>query len=255
MRLHTRSWGEPSGRLIVLLHGITGSSASWVGAGEELGRLGYFCLAPDLRGHGESPKPESGYSLHELVGDIGDSVRNDPYAMIGHSLGGTLAVLATQGRVVVPRYLVLEDPVLVMPSADHASRMLDIVDATPRGLDAYLAANPGMSREDAGWRLWALDRLAWPQVRRIFVGNAPWDLTPLVKEVAPTTPTLCLLPEESEWVSRQAASELEEILGRTSMVVVPDAGHNIHRDNLGGFVGALTSWLPSPSPGRTHRRS
>ncbi len=245
VKLHVTTWGDSSStRVAVLLHGITGSAGSWVQTGMALGKLGYYSIAPDLRGHGDSPKPNVGYALRTLVGDIRETVPRRPELLIGHSLGGTLAVLAASEKALEPRHLVLEDPVLVMPSAERAASVIDEVEATPREMSAYLEANPQASPDDAKVRLRALASLAWPQARQIFVGNAPWDLTTLLGAVVPLVPTLCILPESSDWVGPTLVNELRMVLGPDAVIIVPAAGHNIHKDNLPGFLEAVIGWLP-----------
>ena len=55
MRLSTRTWGDPSAaRSAVLIHGVTSNAASWVRVGPALADQGYYVVAPELRGHGES---------------------------------------------------------------------------------------------------------------------------------------------------------------------------------------------------------
>src|SRR5437764_12508033 len=50
------------GPVVVLIHGITGSSVTWEEVIEPLAER-YTVIAPDLIGHGESAKPKGDYSL------------------------------------------------------------------------------------------------------------------------------------------------------------------------------------------------
>ena len=85
---------EGSGEAVVLLHGIAGSSQTWRAL---IGRLSrrYRVIAPDLLGHGNSTKPRSDYSLgalSALVRDILDELGIARATIIGHSLGGGIAM-------------------------------------------------------------------------------------------------------------------------------------------------------------------
>ena len=83
-----------SGPLIVLVHGITGSSAQWVPVIEAL-RDRYTLFAPDLLGHGESAKPRGDYSLGAYASGIRDlliGLNAEPATIVGHSLGGGIAM-------------------------------------------------------------------------------------------------------------------------------------------------------------------
>ena len=56
VKLFVRTVGEPSlPRTAVLVHGIARAAGSWWRVAEALVERGYYCLAPDLRGHGQSP--------------------------------------------------------------------------------------------------------------------------------------------------------------------------------------------------------
>ena len=48
------AWGDPGGPLIVLLHGGGQTRHAWGATGEMLGGAGYFAVAIDARGHGDS---------------------------------------------------------------------------------------------------------------------------------------------------------------------------------------------------------
>lgn len=85
---------EGSGEVILLLHGIAGSSQTWRSLIGPLSR-NYRVVAPDLLGHGNSTKPRSDYSLGALsvlVRDILDQLGVSRATIVGHSLGGGIAM-------------------------------------------------------------------------------------------------------------------------------------------------------------------
>src|SRR3954465_4334326 len=82
------------GPLLVLIHGITSSSASWEPVLPELAEH-FTVLAPDLLGHGQSAKPAGDYSLGShacLVRDLLLALGHDHATVVGHSLGGGVAM-------------------------------------------------------------------------------------------------------------------------------------------------------------------
>src|SRR5919199_2048837 len=82
------------GPVIVLIHGITGSSATWEEVIEPLAE-NYTVVAPDLLGHGESAKPRGDYSLGAYASGIRDllaAIGHDRATVVGHSLGGGVAM-------------------------------------------------------------------------------------------------------------------------------------------------------------------
>jgi pimeloyl-ACP methyl ester carboxylesterase len=85
---------EGEGPVVVLIHGITGRSDQWVPAIEHLAAE-HTVLAPDLLGHGESAKPRGDYSLGayaSAVRDIMVALGHDRATVVGHSLGGGIAM-------------------------------------------------------------------------------------------------------------------------------------------------------------------
>src|SRR2546423_14922848 len=105
MKLHVQEWGSGD-RVAVLIHGITSDSSGWHRFGSDLAARGYRVLAPDLRGHGRSPRGD--YSPEAWAEDLLESVPAGPELALGHSLGGlTLAIAVARLR---PARAVYEDP-------------------------------------------------------------------------------------------------------------------------------------------------
>lgn len=85
---------EGSGEVLLLLHGMAGSSQTWRSVIKPLSRR-FRVIAPDLPGHGESTKPRSDYSLGAfavLLRDLLDELGVTRATIIGHSLGGGVAM-------------------------------------------------------------------------------------------------------------------------------------------------------------------
>lgn len=85
---------EGRGEVLLLLHGMGGSSETWRSV---IGPLSgsYRVIAPDLPGHGESDKPRSDYSLGAfavLLRDFLDELGVTRATIVGHSLGGGIAL-------------------------------------------------------------------------------------------------------------------------------------------------------------------
>src|SRR2546427_6230267 len=83
------------GMPIVAIHALTTTYKTFVGIGERLaGRRPLF--APDLRGRGDSDKPERGYGMARHAADVVAAMRNmgiGPSIVVGHSMGAYVATL------------------------------------------------------------------------------------------------------------------------------------------------------------------
>src|SRR3982751_6070171 len=87
-RVAYRSAG--SGPAIVLVHGITSTSATWERVMPYLATR-FTVIAPDLLGHGQSAKPRGDYSLGAYASGVRDlmvTLGHESATFVGHSLGG-----------------------------------------------------------------------------------------------------------------------------------------------------------------------
>jgi pimeloyl-ACP methyl ester carboxylesterase len=96
LRLHYVDWGREDAPALLLIHGGRDHCRNWDWVAERLGDR-YHVIAPDLRGHGDS-EWATGASYNEVnyVYDIAQLVhqkRMAPVTIIGHSLGGSVALL------------------------------------------------------------------------------------------------------------------------------------------------------------------
>ena len=85
-----------SGPVLVLLHGLAGSSATWRHVIPLLAPA-FTVVAPDLLGHGESAKPRTDYSLGahaSYVRDLMVALGHERATFIGQSWGGGVAMQA-----------------------------------------------------------------------------------------------------------------------------------------------------------------
>ena len=83
-----------SGPVIVLIHGMAGSSATWRLVMPVLAEH-FTVVAPDLVGHGESEKPRGDYSLGAFASGVRDlllALGHERATFVGQSLGGGVAM-------------------------------------------------------------------------------------------------------------------------------------------------------------------
>jgi pimeloyl-ACP methyl ester carboxylesterase len=83
-----------SGPVILLIHGIAGTSEQWAGVAPVLAE-DYTVVAPDLLGHGDSAKPVGDYSLGAYAVSLRDiliALGHRRATVVGHSLGGGIAM-------------------------------------------------------------------------------------------------------------------------------------------------------------------
>lgn len=222
-------WGSGD-RVAVLIHGITSDVGSWVRVGPALAERGYRVLAPDLRGHGQSPR--GAYSPAEFADDLVESLPGGADFALGHSMGG-IALRFAVDRL-RPRRAVYEDPAWLLAgdrersAASYRSQKAwgeaDVRRAYPRWPDADVYAKA------AGLERWD------PDTAEVLAHQA--EFTPTEP---PRCPSLVMLADPSELVPPDRAARLREL--GYDVETVAGAGHSIHRDDLEGFLACLYGWL------------
>jgi pimeloyl-ACP methyl ester carboxylesterase len=276
LRYHMRTWGDPSARKLVLLHGWMDVSASFQFLVDALTRE-WHVLAPDWRGFGLSAWPQDGYWFADYIADLDALLRalapDERVALAGHSLGGNVALMYAGIRPAAVERVVSLDG-FGIPAEDAGSapgkfaRWLDALHSPPelaayRSLGAvadrlqknnrrlsrakaeFLAAHWGESMPDGTARLRADPRhkLPFPAVYRLEEVFAIW------RRIA--APVLWVEGADSaisRWLAGggdpggEVARRLGEI-PHARLVTIADAGHMLHHDQPEATAHALESFL------------
>lgn len=106
---------QGDGRPVVMIHGVSASLHDWDDLIPELTENGYTSYALDLLGHGNSPKPESrayhvDWLFEHFLHWITSLRLTEPAVIIGHSLGGYLALEYARRFSAWTRGLILVNP-------------------------------------------------------------------------------------------------------------------------------------------------
>ncbi|WP_026341924.1 alpha/beta fold hydrolase [Actinomadura atramentaria] len=245
----------PTGPPLLLVHGFAADSADWSFHVPELNRARRV-VAPDLRGHGHSSAPPTGYRPQDLAADLLrllDRLGVARADVIGHSLGtmvGSVLAVEHPDRV---RALVCVDPAYGQPTsvAAHFPAMF----AGLRGPDPYATA----LANDA-W-CYTPDSPAWLREwhRRKILATAPAALAqafaglyegPDAFGVRPASAAYLArraVPVLSLWSQAQAGSAAWErdLPGHPASrsVLVPGGGHRLHAERPEEFLQTVTAWL------------
>jgi pimeloyl-ACP methyl ester carboxylesterase len=157
IRLHVRRVIEPVAPPVLLLHGLGVGGSIWQAFARRL-LPDLAAVAPDLRGHGESDAPPTGYTPADYAGDLIELLTDAdgeglavPVAVVGHSLGALVALELAATRPDLVRWLVLLDPPLD-PRVDNpeVAEVYRLRHAPAGELEAYL-----LGRNPAGGHLLA----------------------------------------------------------------------------------------------------
>ncbi|MGD0362579.1 MAG: alpha/beta hydrolase [Bryobacteraceae bacterium] len=167
VRLHYLLGGNPDGPPVLLWHGFLSTSYAWRKVMPALATAGLAVLVPDMRGYGDSDKPDGtdGYDARALAEELRALVRKigfgagRPLALVAHDMGAPPALLwAADHPEEVAGLLYIEVPV-----------MLSEV------LTKIIAYTPEAMKEGSMW--WWILPLAPDIPERLIVGNERAFLT------------------------------------------------------------------------------
>lgn len=91
------AWGSPENPAVLLLHGGGQTRHAWKNTAMKLAQQGWYAIALDLRGHGESSwHPQGDYRLESVASDLRciTATFDKPPALVGASLGGLAGLIA-----------------------------------------------------------------------------------------------------------------------------------------------------------------
>lgn len=115
LTLHYEDDGDPEAPPVLVLHGITQSTATWAWLVPHL-VTDHRVVRLDFRGHGRSGRTPGAYTFPGYVADaaaVCEQVLGRPAVIVGHSLGGGTAAGLAQTRPDLVRGVVLEDPAIM----------------------------------------------------------------------------------------------------------------------------------------------
>lgn len=119
MAISYLQWSD-RGMPLLLLHGMADHALVWSSLGDYLSS-NYQVIAPDLRGHGESGKPATGYHFQDYIGDLRALINHLGWRqahILGHSWSAKIAAIWATQQPEVFKSLILVDPFFIdkMPS-------------------------------------------------------------------------------------------------------------------------------------------
>ena len=260
------------GPLIVLIHGITGHSAQWELAIEELADE-FTVLAPDLLGHGLSAKPRGDYSLGAYASGVRDillALGHDRASIVGHSLGGGVAMqFAYQfpercerlalvssgglGREVHPllRAATLPGSELVLPLLTHG-RILAAGELIGRVLGALkLEAGPDLVELARGYASLgdAGARAAFIHTARAVIDHNGQRVSARDRlYLAETMPSLIVWGSEDPIIPVEHGREAHEAMPGSRFEVFEGAGHFPQLADPRGFARLLREFIDATEP-------
>ena len=263
MSVHTTAVGA-TGAPLVFCHGLFGQGKNWTQVAKQLA-TDHRVVLVDMPNHGRSDWTK-GFDYVDAAEFVAEGVRelDEPVALVGHSMGGKIAMLiALLHPDLVERLCVVDVSPVTYRHHDEFRRYLDamigldlgslerradadeaLTEAVPQPtVRSFLLQN--LRREGDGWRWqpnlevfrndlevlggWPADRLA---------GVAPYD-----------GPVLWIGGADSHYVTDDHAAAMDQLFPRTRRVTVKGAGHWVHSEQPEVFTEVLRRFVDATGPG------
>jgi pimeloyl-ACP methyl ester carboxylesterase len=263
--------GGGEGPVLLLIHGMAGTSDNWSGVIEPLAQR-HTVIAPDLPGHGVSAGGRGDYSLGSLATGLRDlllALGHERATLVGHSLGGGIAMqFAYQFPEMVERLVLVSSgglgpevsPILraaALPGADlFISATAQIGQAAGgvvgRGLSAVgLRPGPDVAEVARGYA-----SLAEPRRRKAFLATLRSVVGTEGQRVsasdrlylAESVPVLILWGARDPIIPARHGEDAHRTLPGSQLEIFEDAGHMLQMEQPGRFIAVLERFLTENDP-------
>lgn len=271
-RVAYRVAGDPSLPVLLLVHGITSSSATWDPVIPKLAEHAHV-IAPDLLGHGESDKPRGDYSLGAFASSLRDLMEHlghEHVNVVGHSLGGGVAMqfayqhyehcdrlaLVSSGGLgrevsAALRAATLPGAEFVLPVIAHKSvrdagvalfRLVGRLPIRPGPSMTEVARGYGSLSESTARTAFVhtLRSVVEPGGQRVHAGDLLY--------LAEGRPTLIVWGARDTVIPVAHAHEAQELIPGSVLEVFERSGHFPHMDEPTRFARVLLHFLDSTEP-------
>lgn len=261
-------WYPGVGVPVVMLHGVGSSADGWDASARILSGRGVPVICIDMPGHGSSAKGPGDYSLGAMasaVRDLLDHLGMDRVVLVGHSLGGGVAL---QFHYQYPRYvagLVLVSSGGLGRDANLILRLMSLPGAgvvLRVGLNertmAALGGVRGQVRRIPGARDFLPDRVM-DRIGRLSVAEGREPFLATLRSVVDHTgqrvsameklhlsnavPVLIVWGREDSIIPVSHGERAHELLESSTLVVFDDTGHEPHRKDPARFADTVQGWL------------
>jgi esterase len=246
---------QGSGAAVILMHGMFGSLSN-LGNLAKLLAQSYRVISVDLRNHGDSPH-EDDMDLALMAADIVDLISDldlSSTILIGHSLGGKIAMQVALNNPQLVKQLVVADISPVDYPQTNNAPVLDALSAlSGLQLVSRHAADEIMSQHIA-------DQMTRAFLLKNLTRNAEGqfvlklNISSIVKNYATTLvaapagmpfegPALFLKGETSAYIQEKHRPVIDELFPNAQLQVIAGAGHWLHAEKPDAFNNLVNSFL------------
>jgi 3-oxoadipate enol-lactonase/2-succinyl-6-hydroxy-2,4-cyclohexadiene-1-carboxylate synthase len=235
----------------VLLHGFTGSSLDWTDVVDDLATQRTI-VTLDHRGHGESTNTgdESSYTFSQLTDDFtafAHEIGLAPFDLLGHSMGGVVAMRYALSHPECVRSLVLMDTAARPTTRNPAFFRTGIDLVRAKGMSAlYEVVNPFLGKNERADVRRGRMRTKFEQMDATAfcaLGEELLTYDSLLAELPRIDVPTTVIVGEHDTALRDDADELAATIPDAELRVIPAAMHSPQEENREGWLEAVQAHL------------
>ncbi len=219
------------GKLVLLLHGWGDNSQGLAGLQASLAK-DYHLAALDLPGFGQTQRPETVWNLDDyaqyLKHFLGKLELGQPYAVIGHSNGGALAIRAIALGSVQPKKLVLLAASGIRSGGSITRIILKVIAKTGDVATLWLPEHYRQGLRKSLYGAAGSDMLVVPELQETFKQTVRQDVQ--ADAAALKLPTLLVYAANDQAVPAADGRKYNKLIKNSRLHVIEHAGHFLHTD-------------------------
>lgn len=240
--------GEPDQPALLLIHGFTDSSRTWVGMEQAFAT--HNRIMPDLRGHGQSCAPDYGYSLSHFVDDLRlllAQLEVRECVVVGHSLGGMVAQLLAATFPDLVSKLVLIGTTAT-PGDGSVSELKATIDTLTAPIDPegpfmqQWYGNPGAVDEAFLTQLRAeAARIPLHVLKGVIQATSMTDMQQIGADIS--ADTLILWGDADPFFDRVQQEKMRDAISGSQLIALGGLGHNPHWEEPAKIIDLIHEFL------------
>jgi len=243
--------GDADAPPLVLLHGISSRHNTWKPVVDALA-ADHRLVIWEARGHGDSDHPDARYLLVDYAADLTGllaALEIERPAILGHSLGGMIAMTWAVDHPATARAIVLEDAPL-RGGREHVGRLDEWRRVAAMTVDGaatyYLAENPDQSAEEAHRRAASITATSAAAFTELRDENVAAGFIDRVAPLGPITTPILLIHGDIDTgglVYPEDADRFAHVGPNFETARIPGGSHGLHRESTDDFLRLTLDFL------------
>ncbi len=219
------------GPVVVCLHGWGDNSTTFEGLTKELEKT-YQVVMLDLPGFGGSQAPPGAWNLENYVQLVAQWLKkigvSKPFAIIGHSFGGSIATAGLAGRTLQADRLVLLASAGVRNRYSLRKKMFVVAAKTGKASTAWLPQSQKQKIRKGFYNKIGSDALLAPNLEETFKNIVSQDIQQEAAKIR--IPTLLIYGSADSQTPVEDAKLLHKAIKNSRLEIIQNAGHFIQQE-------------------------